>query len=303
MYQEKPGLFKGNQRYDLLPAPIFYSLFGKVPSDSAPNKYNQPTVGNDSAMRGLGWLGKALFSALDAVGKGKKATTPDARCTDLDDCITRIFTALGYYLAPEDRKLTPDLAYASGAAYTKDELELRQIVSKLQRINPDCVRYAMCDDRVVGLTVAFPITDKAYEETVAGKRHIFQYGDDDILPHGNNIVLYVYSEAVADTEKRTIASRYHMSISFMWQIALLLDTKSVKAPRYLSFSVGKTNTKRLISQGFELVTGTSAHPYIDCQAMKLERSRRNRPGQALVLDGVHALLLIIRRGADRKKKH
>ncbi len=104
------------------------------------------------------------------------------------------------------------------------------------------------------------------------------YTCEDIVPRGNNIVLFMLAEchdAEADHGISTMSKRKNLIGSLLLQIARLLDPDNRKPIRAVSYEIHPGNTKRLRSMGFQPVRKCTAYGDVPINVVVFDPTRRS----------------------------
>lgn len=244
----------------LTPEPLFETLFERIPSDLPAKAYTPPTKANDPAV-GSGFAALAGAVVHTIYGLGRPAEFIDSEACYLDpesgvaDFLRMMNAETGYSQAKKREVLTVEEAYARGREFFDADAQAHEAIPKMLEANPNCARYALSDDgHCAGVSVAYPITDAAFDATLRGERKLYEHTAEDIRPRANNIVITGFAEnhsLVADLS--TFQKRKFLIGSLLLQIALLLDTDDRRPIRTISYEIIASNTKRLRSMGYQKV--------------------------------------------------
>lgn len=242
-----------DQRFDI--------LFEELPPSERPKAYEKPNRFNDISAAGYrtfsGLIGKALIDWV--LPKRNKTDTSLVHLdpATLEDDYTRVmYTEVGYSQSKKGERLSPREAFDRGVAYLKDDPEFhRDLASTVCSANPDCIRYVVDrEGRKIAMTGAHAISNAAMEETLSGNRRPGTYSEEEILPFGNNILIFCVAE-VHDSESSESATtvrfkRTAMMAGLLFQIALLIDPDDPAPLRYTTLEIIDSNTTRTRSLGF-----------------------------------------------------
>jgi hypothetical protein len=159
----------------------------------------------------------------------------------------------GFASSKKGERLSLDEAYTRSRTFLNEpEGHLASYVEGLFSINPNFIRYAVSSENdKVGISVIFPITDEAYELSVAGERPMYSYEDHEIVRRGNNLVLFALTENHEYEGRLSFLNcRRHLMSSMFEHIAMLLDSDKPRTVRCISYEIHSANTRRLKNVGF-----------------------------------------------------
>jgi len=232
---------------------------GAKPSPLAAFDYKFPDVQNDSAVAGIVKVCEALLASnrmLDSMHEARERCI--IKC--VEDALDISFTFAGYSEKRIGEILTKKEAYQRGLEFTNDYSEFRSLLYRIQRVNPEFLRYAFVGDVRIGASAIFAITDDAYDATIRKEREMFSYTDIDIVPFSNNLVLLFLAEDVdpQDIGLSDDARKQRMIAWFILHHAILIDPTRKDVPiRTISYEIISANTQRLQGMGF-----TPVHSYL-----------------------------------------
>lgn len=243
---------------------LFEALFEQV--QSIPKSYVQPSKANDPAVgNGFAAIAGAVVHTIYGLGRPAKLKDSEANFLDentgVDDFLRLMNIEVGYSESGKRETLSLEEAYMRGVQFFNVDAQVRTAIPILLAANPNCVRYALSEaGERCGASIAYPITDAAYEATLRGERRLYEHTADEVTARGNNIVLAALAENHELVTKLTTSQiRKQMIGSLLLQIALLLDTDNVRPIRAVSYEIISSNTRRLRSMGYEKVSSYE-HP-------------------------------------------
>ncbi|GAB5407262.1 MAG: hypothetical protein Aurels2KO_54930 [Aureliella sp.] len=241
-------------------------LFEPLPKGYVYKSYNQPDSSSDPTGKGIVGVVAAVFDTIFNLTGRVNAVHAPARYFDgvngLNDFERLCYIEAGFGNLPKGTRVTVEEAEQRGHDWGKCAPGYFADYSRrLMSINRDFVRYALTPDGDrVGMSAAFAITDAAYRDCLEGRKGMDDFEDDDIVPNGNNQVLFMLTEDHERPEHiRQATARNAIVGSMLLQIALIARPEVRRPIRCISYGILGSNTKRLKAVWFE----ETPH-YFDC---------------------------------------